>query len=402
MSEVVIKVRDLAKRYRVGRKEKNGRTLFGKLENVIKAPFRNYKRLKALSNIEEDEESVHYALKDVNFDVEQGDVIGIIGHNGAGKSTLLKILSRITPPTSGEIEITGRVSSLLEVGTGFHPELTGRDNVFMNGTIHGLRKKEIDRKLDEIISFSGVENYIDTPVKFYSSGMKVRLGFAVAAHLEPEILIIDEVLAVGDAEFQRKCLSKINDVSRNGRTVLFVSHDMGAVKNICPQTILLNNGSIADRGETSHIIEKYLSLQATREIHVQIDDEVISVSEFDVDIEDDISVVTVVYSIKKKIKDLFIGFVMTDFQGVVVFRTFDLQNVQDTMRQPGNYRSEFSFQTKTFNPGRYTLRLNIMIHRIRWIAKEKPVYFFEIPYTSRVHDVNTDGLLGNIGTWKIN
>jgi lipopolysaccharide transport system ATP-binding protein len=199
-----------------------------------------------------------WSLRDVSFKVEQGEVLGIIGRNGAGKSTLLKILSRVTKQTNGRIRVKGRIASLLEVGTGFHPELTGRENIFLNGAILGMRKHEIQRKFDEIVDFSGCERYIDTPVKRYSSGMYVRLAFAVAAHLESEILILDEVLAVGDAEFQKKCLGKMKDVSRGGRTVLFVSHNMHAIQNLCTKAIGLKNGSIYSRGETGEVIKDYL------------------------------------------------------------------------------------------------------------------------------------------------
>ena len=202
-----------------------------------------------------------WALKDIDFSVEQGDVVGIIGKNGAGKSTLLKLLSRVTAPTVGEINVCGRIASLLEVGTGFHPEMTGRENIYMNGAIMGMTKAEITRKLDEIIDFSGCERYIDTPVKRYSSGMKVRLGFAVAAHLEPEILVVDEVLAVGDAEFQKKAIGKMQDVSKGeGRTVLFVSHNMASIRQLCNTGILLDNGQVVFRGNVSDTIDKYSSL----------------------------------------------------------------------------------------------------------------------------------------------
>lgn len=239
----VIKVANLSKRYRLGLKEKQSETFVGQVSNIIKSPFQNLKRLRNLSHFNFQDDSVFWALKDISFEVKEGEVLGIIGKNGSGKSTLLKILSGITDPTEGRIEIFGRVASLLEVGTGFHPELSGRDNIYMNGTILGMTRKEIDSKLDEIIDFSGVEKFIDTPVKFYSSGMKVRLGFSVAAHLDPEILIIDEVLAVGDYEFQKKCLGKMEDVSMNqGRTVLFVSHSMTAVKSLCKRAIVLEDG----------------------------------------------------------------------------------------------------------------------------------------------------------------
>lgn len=202
------------------------------------------------------------ALDDVSFKVQQGEALGIIGRNGAGKSTLLKILSRVTAPTSGMVKVRGRIGSLLEVGTGFHPELTGRENVYLNGAILGMKKAEVTRKFDEIVSFSGVEKFIDTPVKRYSSGMYVRLAFAVAAHLDPEILIVDEVLAVGDAEFQKKCLGKMGDVAGEGRTVLFVSHNMAAIQNLCPKTVLLDQGKVHDYGETVEIVDDYLSISA--------------------------------------------------------------------------------------------------------------------------------------------
>jgi lipopolysaccharide transport system ATP-binding protein len=199
-----------------------------------------------------------WALRDINLEVKEGEILGIIGKNGAGKSTLLKILSRVTAPTKGSIKVKGRIASLLEVGTGFHPELTGRENIFMNGAILGMSKQEIRHKLDEIIDFSGVEDFIDTPVKRYSSGMYVRLAFAVAAHLEPEILVVDEVLAVGDAEFQKKCLGKMKDISQGGRTGLFVSHNMAAIENLCQRSILLNNGFCVEDGKSESVISKYL------------------------------------------------------------------------------------------------------------------------------------------------
>lgn len=254
----VIQVRELGKRYRLGLKEKQADTLIGQVGQILKSPWQNLRKLRDLSRFDQEDDSVFWALKDISFEVKEGEVLGIIGKNGAGKSTLLKILSQITEPTSGKIEIQGRVASLLEVGTGFHPELSGRENIYMNGTILGMTRKEIDFKLDEIIDFSGVEKFIDTPVKFYSSGMKVRLGFSVAAHLEPEILIIDEVLAVGDYEFQKKCLGKMESVSKQGRTVLFVSHNLDAVKNLCSRCILLKNGELTQNGIPELVIEKYL------------------------------------------------------------------------------------------------------------------------------------------------
>lgn len=258
MARTVIQVDRLSKAYRIGKEEKKSDTLAAAMLNAVKAPLKNFHNIRNLRNYKADEDSIFWALKDVSFDVQEGEVLGIVGHNGAGKSTLLKILSRITEPSSGRITITGRVSSLLEVGTGFHPDLTGRENIYMNGTILGMRKREIDSKLDEIIAFSGITSHIDTPVKRYSSGMTVRLAFSVAAHLEPEILIIDEVLAVGDAEFQKKCLGKMNAVAKQGRTVLFVSHNMPAVQTLCTRGLLLAKGSVKEIGAPSDIIVEYL------------------------------------------------------------------------------------------------------------------------------------------------
>ncbi len=263
MPKPVISVENLSKAYRIGIKDEIPDTLVGAMTSVIRSPFKNLQRLRRLDtftggpNGNESGDTL-WALKDVSFDVQEGEVVGIIGRNGAGKSTLLKVLSRITEPTSGRAVIRGRVSSLLEVGTGFHPELTGRDNIYMNGTILGMTKREIDRKFDEIVDFSGVEKFLDTPVKRYSSGMQVRLAFAVAAHLEPEILIIDEVLAVGDAEFQKKCLGKMKDVADGGRTVLFVSHNIAAVESLCSRGIYLKSGSCGYDGFTVDTITRYL------------------------------------------------------------------------------------------------------------------------------------------------
>lgn len=253
MSDVAVSVRGLGKRYHLGATRERYGTLRDSIQKFASAPLRAMlRRAKAA-----EKNPPFWALKDVSFDVKRGEVVGIIGRNGAGKSTLLKILSRITEPTEGEADIHGRVGSLLEVGTGFHPELTGRENVYLNGAILGMKRAEIARKFDEIVAFAEVEKFIDTPVKHYSSGMYMRLAFAVAAHLEPEILIVDEVLAVGDAQFQKKCLGKMGDVAKGGRTVLFVSHNMAAVRNLCNRCIWLSTGLIAGDGEADPVIDEY-------------------------------------------------------------------------------------------------------------------------------------------------
>lgn len=253
-SSTIIRVEGLGKKYIISHE---GKEKYTALRDVITSKVKRLVRKKEEQAVVKEE---FWALKDVSFEIKRGEAVGIIGRNGAGKSTLLKILSRITEPTTGYIEMNGRVASLLEVGTGFHPELTGRENVFLNGAILGMSRVEIKRKFDEIVDFSGVEKFLDTPVKRYSSGMYVRLAFAVAAHLEPEILVVDEVLAVGDAEFQKKCLGKMNEVSKNeGRTVLFVSHNMGAVQTLCKKAIFLQNGAIKfDDYNVKEIIASYL------------------------------------------------------------------------------------------------------------------------------------------------
>ncbi len=262
MSKNVIKVANLSKRYRIGSEKLSRDTLAEVFSDWVTRPIKNLRRLRKLTQfdqVDQQEDDIVWALKDVNFEVKPGEVIGVIGKNGAGKSTLLKILSRITYPTQGRVELNGRVSSLLEVGTGFHPELTGRDNVYLNGTILGMTRTEIDRKFDEIVEFSGIKKFIDTPVKFYSSGMGVRLAFSVAAHLEPEILLIDEVLSVGDAAFQKKSLGKMEEVSEQGRTVLFVSHNMGAVRSLCTRGLLLEDGCLTLDADVDNVINTYLS-----------------------------------------------------------------------------------------------------------------------------------------------
>jgi len=254
MSDTAIRVRGASKKYQIGKSKAAHRTLRETIADGVKSPIR---RIRSFGRASYGEQDVIWALDDVSFDVREGEVVGIIGRNGSGKSTLLKILSRITEPTCGRVEITGRVGALLEVGTGFHQELTGRENVYLNGAILGMTRREIEKRFDEIVQFSGVEKFIDTPVKRYSSGMRVRLGFAVAAHLDPEILLIDEVLAVGDAQFRGKCLSRISDLGAGGRAVLFVSHNMHAIQALCDRVLLLNDGHIVCDGPTAEALAEY-------------------------------------------------------------------------------------------------------------------------------------------------
>ena len=260
----VIRATDISKKYLLRHKR-------GYKTTTLKDAFTEWRQQIFGSKDPDEVEEEFWALRGVNFEIEQGDRIGIVGHNGAGKSTLLKILSRITEPTTGEIMIKGRVASLLEVGTGFHPELSGRENIYLNGAVLGMKKSEIRRSFDAIVDFAGIEKFLDTPVKRYSSGMYVRLGFAIAAHLDPEILIIDEVLAVGDAEFQKKCLGKMRDVSESGRTILFVSHNLTAIQSLCNKAFYFEKGRLIDQGDTTHIVTNYLSKVSDKNLCVEWD-----------------------------------------------------------------------------------------------------------------------------------
>src|SRR3989339_1943887 len=261
--ESIIEVKNLGKKYNIAHQRGGYVALRDVLTNILKNPFR-FAKQKAKKSLGLGTKEEFWALNDINFEVNKGEIIGIIGRNGAGKSTLLKILSKITPPTTGEIKIIGRVGSLLEVGTGFHPELTVRENIFLNGAILGMTRHEIAKKFDQIVEFSGIEKFLDTPVKYYSSGMYVRLAFSVAPHMEPDILIVDEVLAVGDAEFQKKCLGKMNDITKSdGRTIIFVSHNLDAIERLCTKTILLKKGKIIKVGETSDVINYYLNVESS-------------------------------------------------------------------------------------------------------------------------------------------
>jgi len=332
-----------------------------------------------------------WALRDISFDVNQGEVLGIVGRNGAGKSTLLKILSRTTAPSTGKIKIKGRVASLLEVGTGFHPEMTGRENIFLNGAILGMTKQEITRKFDEIVDFAGVERYIDTPVKRYSSGMYVRLAFGVAAHLESEILIVDEVLAVGDMEFQKKCLSKMSDISKGqGRTILFVSHNMQAVATLCNRLVLIKNGSVEYDGKVNEGLGYYL--KNTDTAHASFDirevlskkkhDEVFEL--LDLKVEQDGSdgvefinsksiTLTFTYKVKKDVTGLRVGFDLIEKTNeIILFRTYHDDAFEDLkVVTPGVYQSKVIIAENFLKQGTYLLNLAVGIHNLRWIIYDE-------------------------------
>lgn len=329
-----------------------------------------------------------WALKDISFDVEQGDVVGIIGKNGAGKSTLLKLLSRITSPSTGTIRAKGRIGSLLEVGTGFHPEMTGRENIYMNGSIMGMTRSEISRKLDEIVDFAGVERYLDTPVKRYSSGMTVRLGFAVAAFMEPEILVVDEVLAVGDAEFQKKAIGKMQEVSQGGgRTVLFVSHNMGSVRRLCTKGILLENGTVKFSGNVGDTIQHYLSNEVVQDSFEGIDgDEGIlylkkaKISSSDNTIFYNTSTIRIQFEvcIKKQISSLVIGFnLYSQYQYPLARADYNDENNLPSL-EPGTYLFCFEIPPYTLSNGSYKIAFDIAERIFRRYSSEKSNLSFTI------------------------
>ena len=351
-------------------------TIFSAAKSWLSYPLRNLRQLHRLdTRSAKDQPDVIWSLRDVSFDVHPGDVIGIIGRNGAGKSTLLKILSRITQPTSGSAVIHGNVASLLEVGTGFHPELTGRENIYLNGTILGMKKREIDQKFDQIAGFSGVEKFLDTPIKRYSSGMKVRLAFSVAAHLDPEVLIIDEVLAVGDADFQKKCLGKMHDVSGSGRTVLFVSHNMAAVSSLCNRCVFLDQGKVQSEGETSQVINRYLAsgtevgpewnskseqrqkcldrssdsvkLRSVRVVNSQNE------LAYSTDIEESVTI-EVEFESLDRCGDLLPKLTFTNGSGAIAFVTHDVETGEaGVCNQPGIYRSQVLIPENLLAEGDY-------------------------------------------------
>ena len=399
MKDIAIRTDKLGKQYRIGSAPRQYNTLRDSIIDAVQTPLRRIRQgfLPNGNNDRLDQSDIIWALKDVSFDVHQGQVLGVIGRNGAGKSTLLKILSRVTEPSRGSVEIRGRVGSLLEVGTGFHPELTGRENIFLNGAILGMRRSEIEMKFDEIVSFSGVDKFIDTPVKRYSSGMYLRLAFAVAAHLEPDILVVDEVLAVGDAEFQRKCLGKMNDVAQQGRTVLFVSHNMSAILRLTQESIVLDRGQIVMRGPTVNAVDYYMSsgLSKTgerswvsgdipanaypftpvalrvRDSEDRISDTVRSTESISIEIE---------YILDKPIQGLRVGIYLMSMRGEHIFTSFDTDDPdiydQYAIRQPGNYLSRCTIPTDILNEGRYALGVNASSYRVkRYFQDERALTF---------------------------
>lgn len=389
-----VEVENIGKRYKIGSMP----TMYRTFRESMSEKFHNLTRPKAQTS----EADTFWALKDVSFKVKEGQAVGIVGRNGAGKSTLLKILSRVTDPTLGKAKIYGRVGSLLEVGTGFHPELTGRENIFLNGAILGMKNNEIASKLDEIIAFSEVERFIDTPVKRYSSGMYLRLAFAVAAHLEPEVLVVDEVLAVGDAEFQRKCIGKMNDVANAGRTVLFVSHNMSAILRLTSETVVLEKGRMILQAPTPEAVDYYLSHGFSKDgerawkaqeipdsaapfapISLKIlnsagvvSDTVRSTDEFTIEFS---------YRLDEAITGLRVGLYLISTRGEFIFTSFDVDDAekfdQFSTRQAGVYKSRCTVPANILNEGRFVVGVNASTFRIKRYFHDEQALTFSVDGT---------------------
>lgn len=390
MSELAIRATRLGKQYRLG-------ALYEPRYRTLRESFSGL--FKAGSSLPKE---TIWALRDVSFEVQQGQVLGVIGRNGAGKSTLLKLLSRVTEPTEGEAEIRGRVGSLLEVGTGFHPELTGRENIYLNGAILGMRRAEIERKFDEIVAFAEVEQFIDTPVKRYSSGMYLRLAFAVAAHLEPEILVVDEVLAVGDAEFQRKCLGKMGDVAREGRTVLFVSHNMSAILRLTEETLVIEKGKLALRAPTPEAVDYYLAKGYAREgERIWEPDEVpasaapfrplaVRIRNPQQKVVNSVrsseeNMVEVEYCLDAPITGLRVGIYLMTMRGETVFTSFDTDDPrlfeQQSVRPAGHYFSRCILPADLLNEGRFVIGINASAYRVRRYFQDEQALTFTVDAT---------------------
>jgi lipopolysaccharide transport system ATP-binding protein len=410
--ETAIVVEGLGKQYHIGLKESRHDTLLKSAGAWLASPVANYRQLRRLSRVESDGvEDVIWALRDVSFTIHWGEVVGIVGRNGAGKSTLLKILSRITLPSEGRVILNGRVSSLLEIGTGFHPELTGRENVYLNGTILGMRKAEVDRQFDEIVAFAEVEPFIDTPVKRYSSGMRLRLAFAVSAHLQADILLVDEVLAVGDAAFQEKCLNKMEGVVNVGRTVLLVSHNMQVIQRLCQRALLLRKGRLAAAGAPSSIVNDYLSdALATSALEPvawgqQLRVNRLSVSQNDAPAGDFLDSeypfeIHVHYDVLRPLRNLLLGFNVVAGDGIVLFRTYDMLTYGLGEREPGGYESVFQLPGGLLPPGNYFFEVVVGIHRLRWLSQGEIRLRLNVG-GARQTDVTFPGVLSPVGSWTV-
>ena len=394
MSAVAIRATGVGKRYRLGTRARY-RSLRESLTSFLPRLLRGAAEV-----------STFWALDDVSFEIKSGEVIGLIGANGAGKSTLLKILSRITEPTTGEITVSGRIGSLLEVGTGFHPELTGRENIFLNGAILGMHRREIERKFDEIVAFSEVERFLDTPVRHYSSGMYTRLAFAVAAHLEPEILVVDEVLAVGDAAFQKKCLGKMGDVASQGRTIIFVSHNMGAINRLCGTTIWLDKGRIVEQGLTRDVVGRYLVSSSSDGGFREWPEGLAArgIDEFKLfaaRIQSNTGAVTSTvdmrfpwavsldFRLAKPIPQARVGFMVSTADGTIVFDSYDtdLESLQGP-RQPGDYSVRCEIPGHLLLPGQYLISVGAGMPGVKQLAWVDNALTLTVEQTGVIGEVN--------------
>ncbi|MEN3326127.1 MAG: lipopolysaccharide transport system ATP-binding protein [Acidobacteriota bacterium] len=404
MSNVTIRCEGLSKRYRIGASQERYKALRDVITDTATAPFRRVRGASRNGHASSNGDYI-WALEDICFEINTGDLVGIVGRNGAGKSTLLRILSRITKPTRGRAAVHGRVGSLLEVGTGFHPELTGRENVFLNGAILGMRKSEINRKFDEIVSFAEVEKFIDTPVKRYSTGMYMRLAFGVAAHMETEILIVDEVLAVGDAQFQKKCFQRMSEIGRHGRTILFVSHNMSALRNICKQALVIDHGKLVAQGEVNHTIDHYLA-----QIRDDSQDDVIETPTFtvhSVEISSESSPiiktfdpvqVRVRFVPKTEIKDpgLYVSIVTLDSQRLT---GLDLKDFITTASLPAGEVAELGFKIESLPllPGSYELEIHLKDMASGLIEIVPQTFNFEVAETEVYGGRKLDRWFGKVG-----
>ncbi len=409
----IVQVENLSKQYQLGSRVAAYATLRESLANAVRAPFNGLRRQGASTG------SI-WALKDVSFEVQPGEVLGVIGRNGAGKSTLLKILSRITEPTTGKVKLYGRVGSLLEVGTGFHSELSGRENIFLNGSLLGMTRSEIRAKFDEIVAFSEVEKFIDTPVKRYSSGMYVRLAFAVAAHLDPEILILDEVLSVGDASFQKKCLGKMNEVSKDGRTVIFVSHNMGTIVRICSRCILIEGGRIAADGPVDSAVRSYLETSAQHEGACSFPIEPAKAAQFtklglltregdataSFDYRFEITV-TAEYVVRQPIPQGLLGIRVSTADGLPIFSSHHIDKLDPETAAaalaPGAYRTQLTIPGNLLLPGSYVLTTGIVDANMRLIDMQEDVLSFDVAATGnpQARKSSVNGLINLDLPWQI-
>lgn len=421
MGDIAIRVEGISKQYRIGKRERY-QTLRDTLTSAFTVPFLKAGKLLRGEGADaaESDETI-WVLKELFFEVNRGEVVGIIGGNGAGKSTLLKILSRITEPTKGFAEIHGRVASLLEVGTGFHPELTGRENIYLNGAILGMKQTEIEKKFDEIVAFSEVEKFIDTPVKHYSSGMYLKLAFAVAAHLEPEILLIDEVLAVGDVRFQKKCLGKMGAVAKEGRTIIFVSHNMGAITQLCERVLLLENGRLKRIGPPAEVVSDYLASSLGTEVQstwsstsvelkhsktirfrsarlLSADNQPVSLVGFDKSL-----LVEIVYDVKVPISHLSIAVHLFDSMNNFLFESMDsdLPEWRECDRVPGRYLAIVKIPPYLLRPGRYSISVIAFIEDVKVFERQEGILRFDVSEVGYPLNLRRSGIVSPVLEWEV-